>query len=239
MKATMSNHRLAPTLHCCSTTMKETLHFANMVKESWSDFSILWLPVLSVERFERACAEAVRQLCIFGVGDGEEDVKEQFKRYTGTTRAGKWLLAVNNADDAHILFGSEKAKGIVDYLSQSEDGVVLFTTRTPEVADSLTHGHVVELGPMNRQDASDFLKKSLSRKGLLRNSASIETLLDRLTCLPLAIVQAAAYLEKICSTIAKHLHLLNNMKQNLIDLMNKKFCNNTRYKDSANAVSTT
>ncbi|KAF2623531.1 hypothetical protein BU25DRAFT_349981 [Macroventuria anomochaeta] len=192
------------------------LQFAYMVKESWPDFSIFWLPVLSMESFEQACAEVARQLGIDRTSDGEDDAKEQFQRYLSTTRAGKWLLVVDNADDADILFGSKEAKGIVDYLPQSKEGVIMFTTRTLEVADSLIRSH-----------------------DLLRSSAGIDTLLDKLTCLPLAIAQAAAYLNKTRSTIDRYLQLLDSTEQNLIDLMSKKFRDDTRYDDSANAVATT
>ena len=67
------------------------LQFAYIVKESWPDFSIFWLPALSMESFEQACAEVVRRLGIPQAADGEDDVKEQFRRYLSTTRAGKWL----------------------------------------------------------------------------------------------------------------------------------------------------
>lgn len=82
------------------------LQFAYMVKESWSEFSIFWLPALSFESFEQSCAEVVRRLGIPQADDGEDDVKEQFKRHLETDRVGKWLLIVDNADDAQILFGT-------------------------------------------------------------------------------------------------------------------------------------
>ena len=215
------------------------LQFAYMVKESSPNISIFWLPVLSMESFEQACAKVVKYLTIPQVGNGEDNMKEQFKRYMDTTQAGKWLLVVDNTDDTQILFGTERAKGIVDYLSYSEEGVVLFTTRTLEVANSLTRSDVVELGPMNQQDASDLLEKSLIKKDLLSNSASVDTLLDQLTRLALAIVQAAAYLNKTRIPIARYLQLLQSTEQGVIDLMSREFRDDTRYDGSANAVTTT
>ncbi|KAF2812814.1 TPR repeat protein [Mytilinidion resinicola] len=215
------------------------LQFAYMVKESWPEFSIFWVPALSMESFEQACAEAARLLGIPQAANGEDDIKEQFKRHLSTAWAGRWLLVVDNADDTDILFGTGQAKGVINYLPQSEEGVVLFTTRTLEVAVSLTRGDVLKIGPMNQQDAGDFLGKSLIRKDLLRNSASRDTLLDELTCLPLAIAQAAAYLNKTSMSITKYLHLLRSTEQDLIDLMSREFRDDTRYNSSANAVATT
>jgi tetratricopeptide (TPR) repeat protein len=214
------------------------LQFAYMVKNSWPELSIFWVPALSMESFEQACTEVTRQLGILLATHGENDVKEQFKQHLGMARLGRWLLVVDNADDADILFGTGQVKGIVDYLPQSEEGIILFTTRTLEVADSLTRGDVLELGPMDRQDASEFLEK-LIRKDLFRNIESRDALLDELTCLPLAISQAAAYLNKTGMSIAKYLQLLRSTEQDLIDLMSREFRDNTRYHGSANAVATT
>ena len=47
-----------------------------IVKENWPDLSIFWLPVLSMESFEQACAEVARQLGIAQASDGEDDIKE-------------------------------------------------------------------------------------------------------------------------------------------------------------------
>jgi hypothetical protein len=42
---------------------------------------------------------------------------------------------VNNADDVDFFFGTEQSKGILDYLPESETGMVVYTTRTLEMAE--------------------------------------------------------------------------------------------------------
>jgi tetratricopeptide (TPR) repeat protein len=214
------------------------LQFAYMVKETWPEVSIFWMPALSIESFEQACADIARVLHMPQAA-GEEDAKQLVRQYLSSLQAGRWLLILDNADDADILFGTEQSKGIVDYLPESEEGVIVYTTRTLEVAVSLTRGDVVELGAMNRQDAVNFLEKSLIRKDLLHADATTMELLDELTCLPLAIAQAAAYLNMNKMSIAKYLRLLRNTEQDIVGLMSREFRDDTRYKDSANAVATT
>jgi hypothetical protein len=80
----------------------------------------------------------------------------------------------------------------------------VYTTRTPEVAQQ-TRGDAIELGAMDRQDAVTFLTRLLTRKNLLYNDATITELLDELTCLPLAIAQAAAYLNRNRMSVAKYI----------------------------------
>ncbi|KAF2269765.1 TPR repeat protein [Lojkania enalia] len=215
------------------------LQFAYTVKERWREFSIFWVPALSMESFEQACTEVLRLLGVPKAADGEDDAKEQFQRHLGTAQAGKWLLIVDNADDADIVFGSAQSKGIIDYLPRSEEGVTLFTTRTLEVAGELTGSDVLELGAMDRQDATIFLTKLLITKELLRDSVATTDLLDELVCLPLAIAQAAAYLNRNRISIREYLRLLQNTELDLIELMSREFRDDTRYKGTANAVATT
>jgi hypothetical protein len=213
------------------------LQFAYSVKETQPEYSIFWVPALSMESFEQAYASVARALRIPYLAGGEEDVKELVQQHLSTSRAGRWLLVVDNADDVDIFFGTGQSRGIVDYLPESELGVVVYTTRTPEVAEQ-TRGDVVELGAMDRQDAAAFLIRSLTRKDL-RNDATTTELLDELTCLPLAIAQAAAYLNKNHMSVAKYIQLLQSTEQDIVALMSKEFRDNTRYKGTANAVATT
>ena len=215
------------------------LQFAYEVKEAEPEWSIFWVPAVSMESFEQACAEIVQTLHVPQSAD-KEDARELVKQYLSSGRVRRWLMVVDNADDPNILFGgSEQSGGIVDYLPESEGGVTVYTTRTLEVAVSLTCGNVLELDAMDRGDAIDFLSESLVRKELLRNQAMTDKLLDELTCLPLAIAQAAAYLNINCMTITKYLRLLHRTEKDLVRLMSKEFRNDTRYKQSANAVATT
>jgi tetratricopeptide (TPR) repeat protein len=214
------------------------LHFAYSVKEKWPEYSIFWAPALSMESFEQACISVARAMRITYVAGGEEDVKELVQQHLSSSRAGRWLLVVDNADDADIFFGTEQSKGIVEYLPESETGVTVYTTRTPEVAE-LTRGDVIELEAMDRQDAVAFLTKLLKRKDLLRNDAMTSELLDELTCLPLAIAQAAAYLNRNRMSVAKYLQLLRSTEQDMVALMSREFRDDTRYHGSANAVAMT
>jgi nucleoside phosphorylase len=214
------------------------LQFAYSVKETRPEYSIFWVPALSMESIEQACASVAKALHLPYDANKEDDVKEVVQQYLSSSRARWWLLVVDNADDAEIFFGTGQSKGIADYLPESEMGMVVYTTRTPEVAEQ-TRGDVVELGAMDRRDAATFLARSLTRKDFLRNDAAATELLDELTCLPLAIAQAAAYLNRNRMSVAKYVQLLQSTEQDMVALMSREFRDDTRYKDSANAVATT
>ncbi|PSN58876.1 hypothetical protein BS50DRAFT_641408 [Corynespora cassiicola Philippines] len=215
------------------------LQFAYVVKETHPETCIFWLPALNTASFEQACIEIAQTLHIpLAAGEGSS-AKELVKQHLSAGRAGRWLLVVDNADDADVMFGKGQSKGIIDYLPESEGSVTIYTTCKQDVAVLLTHNDVLELGAMSRSDAADFLEKSLIWKELLHDSTATSQLLDELAYVPLAIAQAAAYLNMNKTPIARYLRLLQSTEQDKVSLMSREFCDDTRYQGSANAVATT
>jgi tetratricopeptide (TPR) repeat protein len=215
------------------------LQFAYHVKETQPEYSVFWASAVSMASFDQACLGIAEKLDILqGENQKKEDPKELVKQHLSSSRAGRWLLIVDNADDLEIFFGDGQSEGISKYLPQSENGLIVYTTRTPEVAEQACRD-IIDVGAMNRQDAMDFLKKSLRNKKHLSNDATAKELLDELAHLPLAIAQAAAYLNRNSTPIQRYLRLLRNTEKDMVSLLKKEFQDNTRYKESANAVAMT
>ncbi len=190
------------------------------------------MPALSDGSFEQACIEIVEKLAIRKTAD-DEDPRQTVQRHLSSEAAGKWLLIVNNADDLELLFGcSDKPGGINKYLQVHKDGLILFTTRSQEVAVSVAGGDMVELHEMDLQEAKRFWGESLIRKELLHDEALTTTLLGKLTYLPLAITQAAAYINIKKVPIVEYLKRLDGTEQDVINLMSKEFPDNIRYPGS-------
>ncbi|KAK4236844.1 hypothetical protein C8A03DRAFT_45208 [Achaetomium macrosporum] len=211
------------------------LKFAYWVKDNKPEYSIFWVPALSRVAFEQAYVEMASKLPIRKRSE-DEDLKESVRRYLSSEAAGPWLLIVDNTDDIDLFFGpSDKPGGLNEYLPESEDGLVLFTTRSREVAVAVARNSVTELLEMDPQEAADYLKKSLIRS----SGAGTAELLKELTYLPLAITQAAAYLNTTGVPITEYLRLLRGADQDTASLMSREFHDDTRYRGSPNAVATT
>jgi hypothetical protein len=216
------------------------LQCAYSVWEKYHDVSVFWVPALSVEAFELAIGEIARELGIHIVAGKEEDAKVLVRRYLSAARAGKWLLVVYNADDIEILEGSGQKQGILRHLPERELGLTVFTTRDHRIAQSLVRSDVVELSRMTEAEAVDILWHSLSRKDLLHNEATNTQLLVELDCLPLAITQAAAYIN--CNkqvSLRKYLDLLKNTEQDMVEIMSTEMRDPTRYEQTPSAVAKT
>lgn len=115
------------------------LEFAYRVKEGRLDYSIFWIPTLSMESMEQACNEIANLRELSHAADDGKDVRELVRQYLSSDAAGKWLLIIDNADDINMLFGGRlQAQGIADYLPQSGTGIILFTTRYRDVISPMT-----------------------------------------------------------------------------------------------------
>ncbi|KAK3983779.1 P-loop containing nucleoside triphosphate hydrolase protein [Cladorrhinum sp. PSN332] len=217
------------------------LQLAYWTKKHRPEFSVFWVPVLSKATFEQAFTAMARKLSIKS-GDKDEDLKESVRRYLSSEAAGPWLLVVDNADDGNILFGSaDMPGGISEYLPQSGDGLTLFTTRSREVAVSVVGSDVIDMHQMDPPEANEFFMNSLIQKnpGPTCDEAATAALLKELVYHPLAIAQAAAYINAKQVPVAEYVKLLHSTPQNVIGLMGKEFRDHTRYPESQNAVATT
>ncbi|RKK76432.1 hypothetical protein BFJ71_g16945 [Fusarium oxysporum] len=214
------------------------LRFAYQIKENRPDFSIFWVPVLSSETVERAYVEIAKKLRLQRSSE-DDDVKDLVCQYLSSEKAGKWLFIVDNADDEELILRSAERPGLEEYLPQSEDGIILLTTRSGQVAEGFAQSDMIDIKQMGQEEAATLLKKSLVQKQLLQDETSVIELLTYLSFLPLAITQAAAYLNQTRAPIRTYLGLLRNAEDNDTRVLEREFRDNTRYRGSQNAVGTT
>ncbi|KAJ5788291.1 hypothetical protein N7457_003281 [Penicillium paradoxum] len=211
------------------------LQFAHMLKEAYPEYSVVWLPAVSLPTYEQACVEIAAKLHL-GQSKGGEDAKLLLKQYLSDERAGKWLLIIDNADDHDLIFGcpSQQSPGIVNFLPKSENGLTLFTTRSQGNGVRLADSNVIELKQMLPEEAV-----VLFRRFLPRVQEGLSELLSELAYLPLAIVQAAAYIITNKTSVTRYLQLLRRSDQDAISLLGRGFDTNARYDNAENSIGRT
>ncbi|EWY82414.1 hypothetical protein FOYG_14513 [Fusarium oxysporum NRRL 32931] len=214
------------------------LQFAHEVKENHPHYSIFWVPTLSNKGAERAYVEIAKRLRVQKTDDSD-DVKELVCQHLASGEAGKWLLIVDNADDPDLILGTEQKRGLEEYLPLSDNGVVLITTRTRQIAVDLAQSDVLDVQEMDREEAIHLFTTSLIQKPQTGNEELVLELLTKLTFLPLAITQATAYLNKNKAPIRAYLKLLEGAESEVSKVLGREFRDNTRYKGTQNAIGTT
>jgi hypothetical protein len=129
-------------------------------------------------------------------------------------RKGEWVLILDNVDDAGFLLEAQSAsrdgemsdiegrnsRPLISYLPQCQNGTILITTRTKVTALQLVEEYnMIAVEPMEKPHAVALLEKKL---GMQRdsddngNKNDINELVSALEYMPLAIVQAAAYISQ-------------------------------------------
>ncbi|KAK5194614.1 hypothetical protein LTR99_003117 [Exophiala xenobiotica] len=213
-------------------------------RDSRPECSIFWVQATDPSSFERDYLAIGRLMGIPGLEQNGADVKSLVCRHLGQESAGEWLLILDNADDP-ILWADEDpsttdtSSSLIEHLPKSRKGSILVTTRSRRVASHLAGKNVVELDDMNIDDAEQMLKNLLEKPEILSDHENTLELLDQLTCLPLAIVQAASYLNKNDESIKTYLKLLQQPEDNVIKLLSENFNDEGRYKTALNPIATT
>ncbi|KAF2148500.1 hypothetical protein K461DRAFT_324829 [Myriangium duriaei CBS 260.36] len=193
-------------------------------------YSVFWVSAASIQDFEDSCTRIAESLT--GQRKSQEpNPKTILYRYLSSDASGPWLLIVDNADDKEVLFGSSEApRGICGYVPHSTNGLVVYTTRSKEMAMDLIRpaGHLTEITMMSDVEACSMFEKVIHRKQLLNDTLALTELMKELSYhetgyLPLAITQAAAYLDRNEITISKYMKLLRDTPDGLLDVLSTEF----------------
>lgn len=216
------------------------LELAYQTREIYPDCAIFWLPAVDIETLQQAYQTVADQLGI-GFDDTKEDLKTRVKDHLSKPSSGRWLLIFDNADEIDMWTESQGSTpgGWKDYLPTSDQGAILFTTRNNKVAQYLATTDIIKIPELDENKATHVLRNSLVDKEVLRDTESTLKLLSRLTFLPLAIVQAASFINENGTTLAGYVKLLDGQEQSAIDLLSEDFEDKGRYKSIRNPVATT
>ncbi|KAI9042112.1 uncharacterized protein KD926_006031, partial [Aspergillus affinis] len=214
------------------------LEVAYRIRERDKECSIFWVPCTSYAMIEQTFQDIIQFSGISDVKPGE--AKEQIKTYLSSERAGRWILIFDNADDAEMWsIGDNTEPALEEFLPQSEQGRILFTSRNLELAVDLTYSNIIAIPDIDHQTAIQILEKTLVQKELLNDHTKMIALLEQLANLPLAIVQASAYINKKRLSLSTYARLLKETEQDAVELLSEDFKDPGRYKDIQNPIMTT
>ncbi|EDN95632.1 hypothetical protein SS1G_11511 [Sclerotinia sclerotiorum 1980 UF-70] len=217
------------------------LELVYRIRDRYKDCLVIWIPATNTESLHQAYREVARQLKIPGSDEDKADAKKLVQNYLSKESAGRWLLVFDNADDVNMwITVSRSGSGrLIDCLPRSEQGCIVFTTRDRKTAVKLAHQNIVEVPEMGEDVAIQLLQKCLVDPDLVNNRPDTTALLKELTYLPLAIVQAAAYINENGIAFADYLSLLAEQEEDVIDLLSEEFEDDGRYDNIKNPVATT
>ncbi|KAL4863239.1 hypothetical protein BDV12DRAFT_206709 [Aspergillus spectabilis] len=213
------------------------LELAYRMRDREPECSIFWIPCTSYEVVEQACMAIAQVVGVQHVKPVE--VKERLNAHFRQTEA-KWLLIFDNADDMDMwMKDSSTASALKDFLPYNSQGHIIFTTRNRKLAVKLASSSVIHAPELDEKSGVEFLEKSLIQKHLLDDHHAVITLLEELTFLPLALTQAAAYINENGIGLSDYLLLLQEQEADVVELLSEDFGDDGRYKDIQNPVAMT
>lgn len=181
--------------------------------------SVFWVHANTASRFEQDYQQIGRLAKIPGLAASVQDPKQLVKDWLSTEDAGSWLLVVDSADDTDILFGRREAnepfvlKGISEFLPQSSNGSILFTTRNKKAGVKFaTAAGLIMLPKLDPADAKELLN---TRSGeSMSNGDQVSELLGLLEYLPLAVSQAGSYVAENSISVSDYLQVRDTKPDN-------------------------
>jgi hypothetical protein len=195
---------------------------------------VFWVHASNAARFEQSYRDIADRVKIAGRRDPQANIFKLVHDWLCDCRQ-RWLLVLDNVDDARFLLSDQAdshnqgkttnaqltRKPLREYVPYCERGSILIMTRNEEAALKLVERRrdVITVEPMDKPSAVVLLKKKL---GILNESSKVAELAAALDYMPLAIVQAAAYISHRaprCS-VAKYLDEYRKSERKRTDLLN-------------------
>jgi hypothetical protein len=182
------------------------IEYAYRVKDQSPETWIFWIHASNAARFEQSYRQIADKVKIPGTNDPKADIVELVHGWLQNENKHKWFLILDNLDDAAFLVQAPSAslavrKGghnntssqpLLAYLPQGENGSILITTRMRDAALTLVEeSDIIAVDSMDLGDATLLFQKKLR---VLDDDKDIANLVSLLEFMPLAIVQAAAYI---------------------------------------------
>jgi tetratricopeptide (TPR) repeat protein len=196
---------------------------AYRIREEFKDCSVFWIPASDMESLYQAYTYIAQRLNIPGWDNEKADVKKLVQLHLSKESAGQWLLVFDITDEARLeTAGSSQAASLIEYLPVSDQGAIVFTITDRKTAVTLALQDIVELPEMEQDIAQRMLEMYLINPANELEVADL--LLKELAYLPLAIVQAAAYININKITLRQYLLLLAKQKEDAVE--QSKECEN-------------
>ena len=185
------------------------IEYAYRFQQTRPQSHVFWMYATSYATFLQACHNIARSLKLPACDEPGTDPCELVSKWLNE-EDHSWLMILDNADNAELFFPSAESdlppatitqsqRPLNDYLPSilNPQKSLHVTTRSRLVGQDLAHGEMcVEVPPLSPQEAMQLLE--LKAKGAVGSfdKHSTERLLDVLGYNPLAITQAAAFMNR-------------------------------------------
>ncbi|KAI1179044.1 P-loop containing nucleoside triphosphate hydrolase protein [Nemania sp. FL0916] len=196
-------------------------------KELWT----FWVHAETRARVEESFERIANRVKIPGRSQPKANILKLVYEWLQNERNGQWLMVLDSANDKDVFYDARNQaeqmatakaeRELWEYIPQSSNGSILVTTRNKELAFDLTGGHknIIIVGPMEQEQALELLAR---KSGFQYDQDDGTQLVEALEYIPLAISQAAAYIQRSAprASVKKYLDDFRKGDQEKSSLLN-------------------
>jgi hypothetical protein len=213
---------------------------------------VFWVHASSATRFEESYRNIAARLQLPGWDEPKADMLGMVHRWLLDESNVRWTMVVDNADEAAVMFkpwnggtstttaAASTAHSLSDFLPLSSHGSIVITSRSREVVErsQVFSEDILDVEPMEINVAKDLFLKKLKKVGRETSANEMERLVKHLDYMPLAITQAAAYIEQAASrmTVSKYREILVKNDSERAALLQKDVRDPRRDRQASNSI---
>ncbi|KAJ9155620.1 TPR-like protein [Pleurostoma richardsiae] len=173
------------------------IEYAYRFSDENPDTWVFWIHAATRARFEedfRTIADLVK---LPGRQQAGDDLPRLIRLWLSSQRNGRWLLILDSADDADLLYkteGGSDARPLAAWLPQTRNGSIIVTTRNKDLGRRLAgQDAIVDIGVMSESESLQLLEGRLGGVDDIERPTAM-ALIEALENIPLAISQAGGYI---------------------------------------------
>ncbi|VUC33070.1 unnamed protein product [Clonostachys rosea] len=218
------------------------IQFTYWLQRRYPDLAVYWVHASNADRFRQSYTSIAKECGIPGLEDPKNDVLPLVKDWLGKKDHGWWLMVVDNADDEDLFTthqpnaaSSTRSGGNLGaFIPDCANGSILITTRNRMAGSRLTKNkQLIEINKLDILECVSLFNSQLEKPA---SEESISKVSDKLGFIPLALVQAAAFIKENSISVDEYLGLLD---EEMIKLLEEDFETVGRDEESLHAVAAT
>ncbi|KAJ5164408.1 kinesin [Penicillium coprophilum] len=216
------------------------IEYSYRVREKSPNVWVFWIHASNAARFKQSYEDLSRRAKIPGYEDPNVNVFELVHDWLLDSKRGKWIMILDNIDDDDFLHARPSPDQnikhpLITYIPRYENGSVILTTRNKQSAWKVVNdSNVVHIEP-DELHARALIHKKLR---LQESEEDIRSLAETLEYMPLAIVQAVAYMAHRAPrrTIQQYLEQFQKSERRRIKLLEHQSGNPQRDWEASNSI---
>ncbi|KAL7905410.1 TPR-like protein [Trichoderma velutinum] len=220
------------------------IEFAHIFAEEHKDIWVFWIHAATRARVEEGFQLIADAIKLPKRKQPKADIPLLVRNWLSNEHNGRWIIILDSADNSDVLYSTDNSRhgkrSLAAYIPKSRNGSLVLTTRNRSLASKLTGGYknIIEVGPMAETDALALLEKKMGSPLTSLDADLAQDLVKVLDYIPLAISQAAAYIQARGprSSIKKYLVEFRRSERERLRLLKYEANDIRRDEEASNAV---